>query len=318
MKCPKCGFDQPDDRFCANCGVDVALYVPKRKTLKTLLRSTTFLVLLTTFVLVFGIWFLLSRERPPDDSILNADRANSIFKKARPTAEEPEEDVGGAASEEVAPTPTTETFQAQAPAPAVAPTAPTLRPKATTFRLAFYEVDFDYAGTLLGATVDGNLGIGIVTNDANSKYADRLKTGTDRGSVRRIGSSIQTISTDDQTPNTFSFVSNDPRIGGEIGLMFQLRAGVLTETGSPVSIEGRRIIGREDAVQADILNFQRDVVIPLTTPAYIVGLVRGRNPIDNNELNAFSANPVFSIFRSEKFRANQSLLVVLIEAVERP
>lgn len=318
MKCPKCGYDQPDDRFCANCGVDVALYVPKRKALKSILRSTTFFILLGTFVLVLGIWFLLTRSPTGDNSILNADRSNSVFKKARPTSEEVETDVGGTASQEESATPTTESFQPSPPPPATAPTAPALRPKATTFRLSFYEVDFDYAGTLLGASLDGNLGIGVVTEDANSKFADRMKAGTDRGSIRRIGSSVQTISTDDQTPNTFSFVSNDPRISGEIGLMFQLRAGTLTETGSPVSVEGRRIIGREDALQADVLNFQRDVVIPLNAPAYLVGLVRGRNPVDANELNAFSANPVFSIFRSEKFRSNQSLLVVLIEAVERP
>lgn len=31
MKCPRCGFEQPPDQFCANCGVDVQQFVVKPK-----------------------------------------------------------------------------------------------------------------------------------------------------------------------------------------------------------------------------------------------------------------------------------------------
>jgi len=31
MICPKCGFSQPDDIYCASCGVNVDKYVRKRK-----------------------------------------------------------------------------------------------------------------------------------------------------------------------------------------------------------------------------------------------------------------------------------------------
>ena len=31
MNCPKCGFSQPEDYYCANCGVNVEKYVQKRK-----------------------------------------------------------------------------------------------------------------------------------------------------------------------------------------------------------------------------------------------------------------------------------------------
>jgi clan AA aspartic protease (TIGR02281 family) len=32
MICPKCGFSQPDDYYCAGCGVDIERYAKKRKT----------------------------------------------------------------------------------------------------------------------------------------------------------------------------------------------------------------------------------------------------------------------------------------------
>lgn len=33
MECPRCGFSQPKDRFCANCGVDVDLLLSKPKSI---------------------------------------------------------------------------------------------------------------------------------------------------------------------------------------------------------------------------------------------------------------------------------------------
>lgn len=31
VNCPKCGFSQPDDQFCASCGVDMKLYAQRKK-----------------------------------------------------------------------------------------------------------------------------------------------------------------------------------------------------------------------------------------------------------------------------------------------
>ena len=311
MKCPKCDFDQPEDRFCANCGVDVALYVPQRKSLKSYFSPTFFYLVLATFVVVLLIRYVQSQRAPIDEKLLTADRSTSVFKKTRPMAENQEQDAPAMAESPTEP-------ETNLPPPTPPPAPPTLKPKATTFRISFYEVDASFVATLIGSNVGNVLSIGNVVDETNSKFADRMNTGTGNGAVIKLDSSVQTISNDDQNPNTFSFVSLDSRINGEIGLMFHLKAGLFSETGSSVSIEGRRIIGREDIPQADVLNFQRDVVIPLQAPAYVVGLVRGRNPIDAQELNALSENPVLRIFRSERFRANQSLLVVLIEAVERP
>lgn len=46
MECPRCGFSQPDDRFCANCGLNVASYLarPKPLTKKILSHPLTYLV----------------------------------------------------------------------------------------------------------------------------------------------------------------------------------------------------------------------------------------------------------------------------------
>ncbi len=332
MKCPKCSFDQPDDRFCANCGVDVALYVPRTNFVGSFFKSALFFAVFATLVVGVAIWFLLTqRSQVVHSTLPPVAGPTSVFRKTPPPVpkvnEAPVNKIteGGAASVEeaqevVAETPPEPTSPATPP-PAVAPPPPaeTLKPRATTFRVTALEVDNEYEQTLLGISSDSRLSVGLPREEIGGlDFTTRLKNGADRGAISKISTSTQTISNDEQNPNGFSFVSADSRINGEVGLMFQLKASQQNENSTTVMIEGRRIIGREDAAQPDILNFQQEINIPLKLPAYMVGLVRGRNAVDPTEMAVFTANQIFSIFRSDKFRSNQSSLVLLVEAVEHP
>ncbi|UCD84475.1 MAG: tetratricopeptide repeat protein [Deltaproteobacteria bacterium] len=53
MKCPKCGFQQPDDLFCASCGVNVSTY-RKRKSWKFALIGLLSLVIVIAAGLTFN------------------------------------------------------------------------------------------------------------------------------------------------------------------------------------------------------------------------------------------------------------------------
>jgi len=319
MKCPKCGFDQPDDRFCANCGVDVALYTPEKKILKSFFRSAVFYVLLALIIIVSGVWFL-SRLHSNRTDVVSIDRPNSVFKKPGPEPSNSQLQVSAADN-------TTDTAAKESPSTTNPPTksqpvsepTKTLKPKATTFRVSLLEVDLEYAPIMLGTALDGRLHIGVARENLNGKnFSERLSLGIERGAVTQYGSAVQTISTDEQNLNTFSFVSFDQRINGDVGLVLHLKASQLDEKGSTVLIAGRRIIGREESPQPDVLNFEQEVIIPLERSVYIVGLLKGRNPLDTNEATMFSSNPAFAIFRSVKFRTNQSTFVLLVDAVERP
>lgn len=338
MKCPKCGFDQPDDRFCANCGVDVNLFVPRTNFFGSFFRSSLFYIVFTTFVVGIGVFFLIRQKKSSEYLVTNGSPPNSVFRKsggdaavaknefAEESAEDPVVAEGGSASlpnrksESPQALPVTATAATEAPS---APTPPPPKTRATTFRVSFLEVDPEFESTLFGSSSNGALTIRAAReNIEGQNFAARMKLGRERNSVSHVGGDLgttsQNISTDEQNPNAFSFVSFDARINGEVGLVFQLKATQVNEKGTNVLIEGRRIIGREDLPQADVLNFQQEITIPLNAPIYITGLVRGRNAVDQNELTTLSNNPVFSIFRSDKFRAGQSSFVLLIEAVERP
>ncbi len=60
--CPNCGFDQPDDDYCANCGIDMSSYVSKRSLLDILKEPVAYVILL---VLAVGISssFIYSRVK---------------------------------------------------------------------------------------------------------------------------------------------------------------------------------------------------------------------------------------------------------------
>src|SRR5690554_1249978 len=58
--CPKCGFTQPDDQYCANCGVDMHSYQPEpepiTKRLSSSLTAQILVVLLVVSALFISIY----------------------------------------------------------------------------------------------------------------------------------------------------------------------------------------------------------------------------------------------------------------------
>lgn len=75
MECPKCGFQQPEDQFCAQCGIDVQAYkkrpIPKVKKLwnKLSVQISLTLVLITVLLTVF---YIKNNQVIPADQSLSA------------------------------------------------------------------------------------------------------------------------------------------------------------------------------------------------------------------------------------------------------
>lgn len=64
VNCPKCGFSQPKDRYCANCGVDMDLYRPKETPFwKKVLGNPLLHVLLIFVVVLTSILFIRQRQK---------------------------------------------------------------------------------------------------------------------------------------------------------------------------------------------------------------------------------------------------------------
>lgn len=80
INCPRCGFSQPNDQYCAQCGVDMATYKPKivptsEKIFKSSLTHIFILLVLSLFV---G-QYIIHNEEPQTALVMSS--KNSNFKK---------------------------------------------------------------------------------------------------------------------------------------------------------------------------------------------------------------------------------------------
>lgn len=63
INCPKCGFNQPKDQYCANCGVDMINFKPEKPgLLKSIVNSSAF-YLTVLAVAVFTVWHLWQHKK---------------------------------------------------------------------------------------------------------------------------------------------------------------------------------------------------------------------------------------------------------------
>ncbi len=59
MECPRCGFSQPKDKYCANCGVDVEAYEKKPSHIALRILNNSTLHLTVIFAVIFATLFYL-------------------------------------------------------------------------------------------------------------------------------------------------------------------------------------------------------------------------------------------------------------------
>ena len=66
MKCPRCGFTQPRDQYCAQCGVDISSYKPPQQPLFQRLAKSNLLQLgLVAVVIVLVANYLVNKKIKP-------------------------------------------------------------------------------------------------------------------------------------------------------------------------------------------------------------------------------------------------------------
>lgn len=72
VKCPKCGFDQPKDTYCANCGIEMESFKPKKPPiLKQVIKSPLFSLFLF-IALGYGSFLYLKNPSEFEKSLLHS------------------------------------------------------------------------------------------------------------------------------------------------------------------------------------------------------------------------------------------------------
>jgi hypothetical protein len=314
--CPKCGFEQPQDRFCANCGIDMDNYrSPNKPVSQRLAASSLFYFFLVLVVLIVTIYFI--RQQNGEGFMPAASQVTfgqKLIEEPPPAPPAP-----SAATPTTSPTapPTLAPVTAPAEVAAVAPAAPARRRSGV--KVTWLEVNKDYFADLFGENLPmGQIRAGILLEEFNGRtLKSRLEQGTKEKLVKTLDSSTDSLSGPTEKFTVPERV-HDPRVNEKIGLVLEISRVILDETGLQFHIEIQRAVptlaGR--AYTVDSLNLSDDLLVPAHGAAFISGFFPHREPYDESEQKLFASNSALQIFNSKAFQNGNAELVVLIEATQ--
>lgn len=289
IECPRCGFSQPEDRYCANCGLDIQNFKPQLPPwYRRLFRTAVFQITAATVLVVLFAWQILHDQTqnienqisrleksisadvetitPVANTTPAADRkspanAKAVHKASAPVQAEREDAVTEA--------------QAAAPFPTVSPSALLQAlPIATlpeTVQISFYEVPRE---ALAAALQDSqSLGISPAFQIFNLASVDRLKTLT---SASRALPGSMNVNIKDR-PSRKSYLVGGATAGSPSGLIVDMGIPVAGAAGTPgfsmrLAIQ---VSGSHRDNPSQVISAQMDEVLQTSTdhPVLILGAV---------------------------------------------
>ena len=84
MDCPRCGFSQPKDQFCANCGINMQAIQPARKPVSQMVLGNPYVIgTLVTVILASMIFYLQSRSPDTPEVGENTITRDEAFEQQR-------------------------------------------------------------------------------------------------------------------------------------------------------------------------------------------------------------------------------------------
>ncbi len=340
VNCPKCGFSQPKDRYCANCGVDTEAYRPKEVPLSSrVMKNWMFQAAVLIVAIATGLSFLrVQHERDLEDF---SDLARPLPQQTTleappppPPPPPPIEEVQPQAQAVVTPPP----LSAQ-PLPVALATRGALPPtaanrlRAVPTRAAnaraggsnsesvFTQIDLVYAE--VPATVVGNLVAGSRMIEADAVSAGvypniaplmrQLATaGAQRVRGLRVLESARNLSVQINQPIITFKGTRDSGIDRNLGLTSQIIPTGMDENGLHFQIEVQRTLRQPGTTGVQEFSYQAEITLTKGAGAFIYGLIpRG---LDARERGSYANAGVLKIMASPDFQDSFSEFVLFIEA----
>jgi len=69
MDCPRCGFSQPKDQFCANCGLNLEQFQPAPKPVTQKLASNPYIIGALVAFIIGGLFIYLKNQSSPSSQV---------------------------------------------------------------------------------------------------------------------------------------------------------------------------------------------------------------------------------------------------------
>ncbi len=323
INCPRCGFSQPKDQYCASCGVNIEKYIPRKTSAgQKLLSSTLLQVVIVTGIALATAYLTLSNKndgsispsltlrKKPTVSSLNSSSTTSTESPAETMeAEATEPDVSieaqseaqrnelAGASSETPPTATMATTEDTNSTDKAAAAQDTK--KSITIKYSFYEVDRAVLAYWLQLNANqypsdesSPFRIGEIKTELMHKQilAEPLKTET----KKIVMNENESFSAGTARDNTDNFV----------GILSEFNLNEVTDA----SAKGLIRLTQKNSRGAEVTR------VPLSVNKQNIFFVVWKNDILSFEAEpSVSQAPPFQILRSQRFRNHETEFVMIVE-----
>lgn len=309
-ECPRCGFIQPKDRYCANCGLDIDNYKPAPKPLlRRLQENTGFQVTLAVLIVIgLGYWIYVSQKQAIDE------RLNAALNMASPNQATPEQKAeaealaAARAARQVAPTPTAPPQVETNPTPAAAVETKTPAAGAKEFNVQFVEMSRLYLQQLAqeNQVVDetGQTRSIVIASQPNvSTFRER-----DPQATVLPGGDTHSLRVNRVIDLDFMQIVGGPN--DVAGMTIEITPHALLEQTTDFSVTGAVTLRTPDGTVSNYA-FDGKYVLPNTSTLLITGILPHHSVRTEDQEN-FVGTPLV-ILGSPEFHNNTSELVLIIQ-----
>ncbi len=307
INCPRCGFSQPNDQYCAQCGVDMASYKPKSEPLyvKIFQSPTTHVVILLLLAVLVGQYII--RNDQPQKWVQKLTHSQAVSKSKAKFETKNEENVlsenknsaglGSIKNEELEiPAATEQPIQAGNLIKSTESSGDISLP---TFRTIYAEVPVEtlskwiFESSQLGLYQNlQDYSAGLLT-DFRKKTSDRFQTLKVTEKKLSIG----------QTDSQFLGLNHED-INQQVGLSTSIEF----KSNENGVIHGSVVVDRHQRQIRD--HFPAEFELPKYSVFFIVGALKRQNFL--NDKNILSMEP-FQIFKSNDFMTQKTEFVIIVE-----
>ena len=347
VNCPKCGFSQPQDQYCASCGVDMLAFKPKEKPVYLRIVANTAFQLSTIALVVLSFFLVIHHQQklelaarisdiedaspnqiiqrkvvPPKE----ADLASTTPDAAPPIDDGEALETGAAvqiASAATEPQTNAATLVAAPSAPATtsaaaaAPTSPKTAGAASgSVRVSFDEIPRGFVTDLINDPDSAAGSYGTISYGAVADWATRSRTLSSVPNFHALDStSPQTLGVGETT--TVYRGPRDDSAPEQLGVWIYVKLVRSDESGATVSVEvSRSILDPNATGEMDSLSRLPlpEVTVPKGGAMFVSGLLPHRpGPLTPNEQRLYRNDPVLRVITSEAFHGGYTDLGIFIE-----
>ena len=347
MNCPKCGFSQPEDQYCAKCGVDMLSYRPREKSIsEKFLHNTSMQLIALGLVIVVcfmgyqvtrtarhlsrttaagqeldkimasnesseGAADMSQREDMPAPNMPKTATVDGGNSSAQIVQANAEMDASNPEAGGTAKTMAAPSVGAAGPASAAA-TSSVKIPNATLMRVSFAEVPKTVLAEWFAEakTPPSQSGGGVATG-VISDFRKKIKAAAN--GLRFLEAPIDQAIQPKQIVIVYKGAPDSS--GQNIGLSLQLTTTSLEAGGATVSVVSSRNL-RESTPQGPTVTEvdfpDQQFTIPQGAAAMISGTLLHRTLLDE-EIRFYSTISVLRVMTSEGYRAGSTEFAIFIE-----